>query len=70
MGRKIVGRDVEVATVNAFVAAAERPCAALLLEGEAGIGKSTLWLAAVERAREGGLSVLASRPAEAERGLA
>jgi AAA ATPase domain len=40
-----------------------------VLEGEAGIGKSTLWLAAVEHARSRGLRVLRSRPAEAERGL-
>src|SRR5215210_4823592 len=44
--------------------------AALVLEGEAGIGKSTLWLAGVEAAERRGLRVLASRPAEAERGLA
>ena len=41
-----------------------------MLEGEAGIGKSTLWLAGVEHARATGLRVLSSRPAEAERGLA
>jgi DNA-binding CsgD family transcriptional regulator len=41
-----------------------------VLEGEAGIGKSTLWLAGVEAARERGLRVLSSEPAEAERGLA
>jgi hypothetical protein len=41
----------------------------LVLEGEAGIGKSTLWLAGVEAARERGLRVLSSRPPEAEQGL-
>jgi DNA-binding CsgD family transcriptional regulator len=41
-----------------------------VLEGEAGIGKSTLWLAAVDHARERGLRVLPARPAEAEQGLA
>ena len=44
--------------------------AALVLEGEAGIGKSTLWVAGVEHARAQGLRVLSSRPAEAEHGLA
>ena len=44
--------------------------AALVLEGEAGIGKSTLWLAGVEAARERGLRVLSSRPAEVELGVA
>ena len=66
---EIVGRDEEVASVRAFVeGAAERP-AALVLEGEAGVGKSTLWLAGVEYARAEGLQVLVSRPAEAERDL-
>jgi DNA-binding CsgD family transcriptional regulator len=48
---------------------AEGP-AALVLEGGPGIGKSTLWLAALEAAHERGLRVLSSRPAEAEQGLA
>jgi DNA-binding CsgD family transcriptional regulator len=44
--------------------------AALLLHGEPGIGKSTLWQAGVEEALRRGLRVLSSRPAEAERALA
>src|SRR5262245_24664285 len=43
---------------------------ALVLEGDAGIGKSILWRAAVEGAGSHGRLVLAARPAEAERGLA
>src|SRR5512133_4370369 len=67
---EIVGRDEEIASVRAFVeGAAERP-AALVLEGEPGVGKSTLWLAGVEHARAEGVVVLVARPAEAERGLA
>jgi DNA-binding CsgD family transcriptional regulator len=42
----------------------------LVLEGEAGIGKSTLWRAAVEEASAQAARVLSSSPAEAERGLA
>jgi DNA-binding CsgD family transcriptional regulator len=64
-----VGREVELASIHAFL---ERPAeapVALVLEGEAGIGKSTLWLTGVEAARERGFRVLVSRPAEAERGL-
>ena len=41
-----------------------------MLQGEPGIGKSTLWLAGVEEAWRRDLRVLSSRPAEAERGLA
>ena len=67
---EIVGREEELASVRAFVDEAEEGSAALVLEGEAGIGKSTLWLAGIEHARSRGLCVLSSRPAEAERGLA
>ena len=67
---EIVGRDEELASVRAFVeGAAERP-AALVLDGDPGVGKSTLWLAGVEHARANGLRILVARPAEAERGLA
>jgi DNA-binding CsgD family transcriptional regulator len=66
---EIVGREDHLASVHAFIGEAEGG-AALLLEGEAGIGKSTLWFAGVAHARDRGLRVLSSRPAEAERGLA
>jgi DNA-binding CsgD family transcriptional regulator len=71
MAIEIVGREEELAAVRAFIGEdADESPAALVLEGEAGIGKSTLWLAAVEQARESGSRVLASRPAEAEQALA
>jgi DNA-binding CsgD family transcriptional regulator len=66
---EIVGREAELASLNAFIDETEGGAAALVLEGEAGVGKSTLWGAAVEHARVRGLTVLSSRPAEAERGL-
>jgi DNA-binding CsgD family transcriptional regulator len=66
----IVGREEDLASVHAFVDRADAGVAALVLEGEAGIGKSTLWLAGVDHARSLGVRVLASRPAEAECGLA
>jgi hypothetical protein len=66
----LVGREEEIAFLHAFMNGAERGPAALVLEGEAGIGKSMLWLAGVEKAREEGFRVLSSRPAEAERGFA
>ena len=67
---EIVGREAELASVRAFVDQAGAGLAALVLDGDAGIGKSTLWLAGVEHARARGLRVLSSRPAEAERALA
>src|SRR6185437_5919703 len=39
---------------------------ALALEGDAGIGKTTLWQEVVDRARAKGMRVLACRPAAAE----
>ena len=70
MAADVVGREQELGALHAFL---ERPLeepAAFVLEGEAGIGKSTLWLAGVAAARDRGFLVLPSRPAEAERGLA
>ncbi len=69
MAFEIVSREEELASVRAFIGREEGGPAALVLEGEAGIGKSTLWRAGVEQARPSGLRVLASRPVEAERGL-
>ena len=70
MTSEIVGREQERASVEAFVDEAPTGPAALVLEGEPGIGKSTLWLAGIEYARRVGARVLQSRPAEAEHGLA
>jgi DNA-binding CsgD family transcriptional regulator len=67
---EIVGRDEELRSIEAFLERTSEGPAALVLEGAAGIGKSTLWLAAVETARERGLQILSAQPAEAERGLA
>ena len=67
---EIVARDAELAAVRAFVERTTTVPAALVLDGEPGIGKSTLWLAAVEHARARGIAVLSARPAEAEQRLA
>jgi DNA-binding CsgD family transcriptional regulator len=67
---EIVGRDEELASLHAYIDELRGRPTALVLEGDAGIGKSTLWLAGVEHARARGLRVLSSRPAEAEQGLA
>jgi DNA-binding CsgD family transcriptional regulator len=66
MAQDIIGRDAELDAVERFLAAVgERP-AALLLEGEAGIGKTTVWREAVAAAHARGLRVLQARPAESE----
>ena len=66
---EIVGREAELASLKAFIGDAGVGPAALVLEGEAGIGKSTLWVAGVEHALAQGFTVLSARPAEAERSL-
>jgi hypothetical protein len=61
-----VGRDSELAQVDLFLAELNASGCALVLEGDAGIGKTTIWQEAVDRARGGGTRVLACRPAAAE----
>jgi DNA-binding CsgD family transcriptional regulator len=70
-GGSLVGRDEELDQIERFLARsdAELP-AALILEGEAGIGKTTLFRAGVTRARAAGFRVLASSPAAADAGVA
>ncbi len=67
----IVGRDLELARIEQVTSgAAELLPAALVLEGEAGIGKTTLWRIAVEHARAGGHRVLSCALAQGESRLA
>src|SRR5438046_1769143 len=42
---------------------------ALVIEGEPGIGKTTLWLDGLKRAAERGIQTLQARPAESEQKL-
>jgi DNA-binding CsgD family transcriptional regulator len=67
---RILGRDSELDAVRTFLDSPADGFAGFVVEGEPGIGKSTLWRAGVEHARSSGLQVLEARPAEAERGLA
>ena len=62
----VLGRDAELAEVESFVGSVAGGPAALLLEGAAGIGKTTLWRAGVSFARARGHRVLSSRAAESE----
>lgn len=64
-----VRRDVELASVGAFLDAADGRMTALLIEGEAGIGKSWLWRETVQAAEERGYRVLACQPTESEAGI-
>ena len=66
----MVGRGEELAVLRSFLDDDSSAPALLVIDGEAGIGKSTIFSVGVEAGRERGLRVLVSRPAEAERGLA
>ena len=66
---EIVGRDEALCAISSFLeqSTASR---ALVIEGEAGIGKTTLWRRAVRAASDNGCRVLEARPSAAESGLA
>jgi DNA-binding CsgD family transcriptional regulator len=65
----LLGREAETRSVAEFLATASTTPSALVVEGKPGIGKTTLWLAGVEQAREHGFQVLSARPAAAESAL-
>ena len=65
----IVGRDSEIASLQDFIADTPGGAAALVLEGEAGMGKTRLWTTGVSAAEERGLLVLQARPSESETAL-
>jgi DNA-binding CsgD family transcriptional regulator len=66
VGDQLVGRRQELAAIEDFLEGEVEGPAALLVEGEAGIGKTHLWREGVERAAAQGFRVLAARPVEAE----
>jgi DNA-binding CsgD family transcriptional regulator len=68
MSAAIVGREDELAALAQFLSRDDWP-RTLLLEGEAGAGKTTLWQEAVDSAQER-FHVLVARPLETEAKLA
>ena len=65
----IHGRAAELARIGRFLDEAAGQPAALLIEGEAGIGKTTLWSAGLDQARRRGWQVLTCRPVQPEAAL-
>jgi DNA-binding CsgD family transcriptional regulator len=61
MSTAVTGRPAEFRAVAEFLQSAAERQSGLVIEGEAGIGKTTLWLAALEQARERGFRVLYAR---------
>ena len=66
MPAAVVGREAELAALRDFLAGISEGATAFLLEGDAGMGKTTLWSAGVADAEERGLRVLRALPAESE----
>jgi len=69
MAEPVVGRERELQAAAEFLDELERGPAVLVLEGEPGIGKTTLWHEATALAEGRRVRVLASRPAESDRSL-
>ena len=67
---QVVGREDELALLREFVSALAQGARAMGIRGEPGIGKTTLWRAAIEVGEAAGLAVLSARCVEAELPLA
>ncbi|HET9545215.1 MAG TPA: AAA family ATPase [Gaiellaceae bacterium] len=66
----LVGRDEELESIEAFLARATEASSALVLAGEPGIGKTSLWRHGLDAAEDAGVRTLAARPNEAEAAFA
>ena len=66
----VIGRQAELAALERFVAEVAIAPAVLVLEGEAGIGKTTLWRQGIRLAQQRGFTVVEAQPVEAETKLA
>jgi DNA-binding CsgD family transcriptional regulator len=67
---RLVGRDAELAQLGALLLTGRSASAALLVLGDAGLGKSALLRVAIARARGAGTRVLAASGVQAESELA
>ena len=65
----VIGREAELAALAAFLDGLPSGSAAIVLRGEAGVGKTTLWQACIEAAHERSFGVLTASPAAAETGM-
>jgi DNA-binding CsgD family transcriptional regulator len=70
MAVQIIGRREELLTLGAFLTDVHAGGQALLLEGDAGIGKTALWQEGLRAANERGIRVLQARPSSSEARIA
>jgi DNA-binding CsgD family transcriptional regulator len=66
---ELIGRNAEITEISAFLSAASGAPAALIITGDAGIGKTALWRHVRDNARRSS-RVLSCQPAPAEKPLA
>ena len=66
MTRVVLGREQELRVVGAFLDSLADGPAGCVLEGDAGIGKTALWLEGVAAAQAASFRVLSCAPAESE----
>jgi DNA-binding CsgD family transcriptional regulator len=66
----LIARDRELEVLLEALERARSGACAVVLEGEAGVGKTALWRRAVQEAREGGWRILLSTPTGSEARLA
>jgi DNA-binding CsgD family transcriptional regulator len=66
MDAGVIGRDEELALARAFLGGLAAGPRALVIEGEAGIGKTAVWLSALDEAATRGCRVLRSAGEESE----
>jgi DNA-binding CsgD family transcriptional regulator len=66
MTQIVIGRQPELARIDAFLAGVSGGAQVLVVEGGPGMGKTTLWLAGVEAAAGRSWRILSASPTEAE----
>jgi DNA-binding CsgD family transcriptional regulator len=62
----LIGREDELAAIDRLLDARDELPGAVVLHGQAGIGKTSIWLAGIGAATDRGYRVLSCRPSEAE----
>ncbi|HEX6518650.1 MAG TPA: AAA family ATPase [Streptosporangiaceae bacterium] len=70
MPKGMIGRERELEASAGFLRGLQDGLAVLVLAGEPGIGKTTVWRDAVSQARASSFVILSARPVQAEAGLA
>ena len=66
---EVVGRSSEIDAIRAFIESAAQQPSGFLIQGQAGIGKTTLWKVGIATAKERGYTILQCRGAPLESAL-